>query len=285
MALTGNAMPENVLIVTDSRGSLLERRIVSEIAYRVALTDIGWSNLFTSVISKNNAAELVQVSHDSMQDDLAKMLFMEKLDEARPYLDTGRIIEYSLKMDPELNRALTKGAAVDDALWGAYSRSMQGNSWEGSLNYFGVLVDEASRMGYPNVIEVLFHHKVIAAEFGEPGDVPYHLIGRGFVAEGARYIVLTSYTYAMFLYSDDPRKIYMANSYIKDDVLPFFNHGHTIDAGTQHELMYYVAKRGRDYFSQLLDNKIPGIKLIKEFVPSADQYGPVVKIYSVLQNK
>jgi len=105
------------------------------------------------------------------------------------------------------------------------------------------------------------------------------------VAEGARYIVLTSYTYAMFLYSDDPRKIYMANSYIKDDVLPFFNHGHTIDAGTQHELMYYVAKRGRDYFSQLLDNKIPGIKLIKEFVPSADQYGPVVKIYSVLQNK
>ncbi|HIG98033.1 TPA: hypothetical protein HA231_01250 [Candidatus Woesearchaeota archaeon] len=190
MALTGNAMPENVLIVTDSRGSLLERRIVSEIAYRVALTDIGWSNLFTSVISKNNAAELVQVSHDSMQDDLAKMLFMEKLDEARPYLDTGRIIEYSLKMDPELNRALTKGAAVDDALWGAYSRSMQGNSWEGSLNYFGVLVDEASRMGYPNVIEVLFHHKVIAAEFGEPGDVPYHLIGRGFVAEGARWPLL-----------------------------------------------------------------------------------------------
>lgn len=103
------------------------------------------------------------------------------------------------------------------------------------------------------------------------------------LSEGSKFIVITSYTYSMFLFSDDPRKIYMANSYIKDDVLPFFNHGHDVEGGTQHELMYYVAKRGRDYFLQLLDNKIDRLKLVKEFVPSSDNYGPVVKIYSVQQ--
>ncbi|OGE77636.1 hypothetical protein A3J19_04970 [Candidatus Daviesbacteria bacterium RIFCSPLOWO2_02_FULL_41_8] len=101
------------------------------------------------------------------------------------------------------------------------------------------------------------------------------------LSEGAKYIVITSYTYGMFLYSDDPRKIYLANTYIKDDVLPFFNHGHEIERGTQHELMYYVAKRGRDYFSQLLNNDIPGVRLIKEFSPSDRTSGPVVKIYAV----
>lgn len=101
------------------------------------------------------------------------------------------------------------------------------------------------------------------------------------ISGGAKYIVITSYTYGMFLFSDDPKKINMANSYIKDDVLPFFNHGHDIENGTQHELMYFVAKRGRDYFLQLLDNKIKGVKLVKEFVPTKENYGPVVEIYLI----
>lgn len=99
--------------------------------------------------------------------------------------------------------------------------------------------------------------------------------------ERPKYIVITSYTYGMFLYSDDPRKVYLANTYIKDDILPFFNQGHEVEFGTQHELMYYVIKRGRDYFLQLLDNKVAGIKLIKEFYPNKNTSGPVVKIYSV----
>jgi len=100
-------------------------------------------------------------------------------------------------------------------------------------------------------------------------------------SEGAKYIVLTSYTYGMFLLSSDIRKEPLANTYIKDDVIPFFNHDGVVSVGTQHELMYYVAKRGRDYFTQLLDSKISGVKLIKEFFPNDSGYGPAVKIYSI----
>lgn len=101
------------------------------------------------------------------------------------------------------------------------------------------------------------------------------------LSEGTKYIVITSYTYGMFLLSDDQRKIFMANSYVKDDVLPFFNHEHEIEYGSQHELMYYVAKRGREYFLQLLENKLVGVRLVKEFVPSENNSGPVVRIYRV----
>ena len=100
-------------------------------------------------------------------------------------------------------------------------------------------------------------------------------------ASGARYIVITSYTYGMFLLSSDQRKFPLANTYIKDDVLPFLNHDGNISIGTQHELVYYLAKRGREYFLQLLDNKDPDIHFVKEFVPAKNEFGPVVKIYSI----
>lgn len=100
-------------------------------------------------------------------------------------------------------------------------------------------------------------------------------------SSGVEYIVVTSYTYGMFLVSSDPRKEPLANSYIKDNVLPFLNHDGEISMGTQHELVYYVSARGRDYYSQLLDNKIAGVKLVMEFIPDKGQFGPTVKVYLV----
>ena len=84
----------------------------------------------------------------------------------------------------------------------------------------------------------------------------------------------------MALVNDDPRKIFLMNYYLKDDVIPFAYNLNVINKGSQHELMFYMVERERNYFLQLLDNKIEGIKLIKEFFPQ-NNMGPIVKIYKI----
>ena len=96
--------------------------------------------------------------------------------------------------------------------------------------------------------------------------------------EGVQYIVLTSYTYGMALTNDDPRKRFLMNYYLKDNVIPFSYNSGRISKNTQHELMFYVVEREKNYFLQFLDNKIKGVKLIKEFYPN-NNIGPEIKIY------
>jgi hypothetical protein len=100
------------------------------------------------------------------------------------------------------------------------------------------------------------------------------------IMDGVNYFVITSYTYGMALTNDDPRKVFLMNYYLKDDVIPFSYNSGSITPNSQHELMYYVIERERNYFLQLLDNKIKGVTLIKEFLPE-NNIGPVVKIYKV----
>lgn len=98
--------------------------------------------------------------------------------------------------------------------------------------------------------------------------------------EGVSYIVIESYTYGMALTNDDPRKVFLMNYYLKDDVIPFSYNTNSVAVNTQHELMYYMVERERNYFLEILDNKIPGIRLIKEFAPK-NNLGPIVKVYKV----
>lgn len=99
--------------------------------------------------------------------------------------------------------------------------------------------------------------------------------------DGVKYIVINSYTYGMALTNDDPRKIFLMNYYLKDDVTPFAYNTDFIHRNTQHELIYYMVKRERDYFLPLLNNEIHGIKLVKEFNP-VNRLGPVVKIFQII---
>ncbi|MBU1016811.1 glycosyltransferase family 39 protein [Patescibacteria group bacterium] len=92
------------------------------------------------------------------------------------------------------------------------------------------------------------------------------------------YLVIESYTYGLFLESSDVDKEYLHNVYYKDQIAQFSNHDGKIATGTQHELLYYLAKGGRDYFKTIM-NEQKEIKLIKEFRPTKNQIGPVVRIY------
>lgn len=98
---------------------------------------------------------------------------------------------------------------------------------------------------------------------------------------GVKYLVITSYTYGMALVNDDPRKIFLINNYLKDNVVPFYSNSNKIYPDTQHELIFYAVERMRNYFLQILDNKIEGVILIKEFYPEKN-IGPVVKIYQII---
>lgn len=100
------------------------------------------------------------------------------------------------------------------------------------------------------------------------------------VDEGVNYIVINSYTYGMALTNDDPRKRFLMNYYLIDDVSPFAYNTDSIAKNTQHELLFYMVKREREYFLPLLNNEISNISLIKEFYPQKN-LGPVVKIYKI----
>lgn len=100
------------------------------------------------------------------------------------------------------------------------------------------------------------------------------------IDDGVEYIVINSYMYGMALSSGDPRKVFLMNYYLKDDVIPFAYNTNSIHENTQHELLFYMVKRERDYFLQLLDNGVKGVTLLKEFYPN-NNLGPVVKIYKV----
>ena len=98
--------------------------------------------------------------------------------------------------------------------------------------------------------------------------------------EGVKYIVINSYTYGMALTNDDPRKVFLMDYYLIDNVIPFASNLKDVQKGTQHELLYYMVKREREYFLQLLDDMVEGVSLIKEFVPR-NNLGPIVKIYKI----
>ena len=102
--------------------------------------------------------------------------------------------------------------------------------------------------------------------------------------EGAQYLVLTSYSWGFFLLDKDPNKRNLFNAFIKDR--PEFNYHHVdyyID-DHRHGIIFYLVKRGRQFYEVLLSNNAEGVRLIKEFNPGKNNLGPTIKIFEIKQN-
>ena len=100
--------------------------------------------------------------------------------------------------------------------------------------------------------------------------------------EGSKYLILTSHAYSFFLMDDDTHKEHLFNPYIKDRRETVYHHSNTYIDDKRHGYLFYLAKRGRDFFVPLLENKVDGVKLTKEFRPDKSNLGPVIKIYEIL---
>jgi len=177
------SMKPDVLCITDLNGSGVQERILEEILRKVGEPEIGWRN----VSIKRLTDEEQKIIAESSRSRATHESFVEKYERIKSSLDKEQLLIYSRKANPRLHERLDKGNDVGNALWLAYREQIEQGGWESDFNYRGVIVDEAAKMGYPNVLEILFNHVVIATEFGKPGNIPYHMIGRGFVAEGCRW--------------------------------------------------------------------------------------------------
>lgn len=96
---------------------------------------------------------------------------------------------------------------------------------------------------------------------------------------GAQYLVISSYSYAHFLLDDDPHKTELFNPYIREDTLINNRQAKHYMPGTQESALFYLIKKGRDFYSPILDSRVKGLVLLKEFNPGGFNLGPVIKIY------
>jgi hypothetical protein len=170
----------DVLVITDSTNTAQERDIIQSILNRVRMPDIGWGSSKIKVLSDIDKKAISDLSKVVVNKDL----FLDRYTSAERRLDMDILERYAKKNNPQLHTQLKETNDIGSVLWKEFNVKIQQGGWEAGFNYYGVLNDEAKKHDYPNVIEVLFSHNIISPDFGNDEYIPYHMIARGFVAEG-----------------------------------------------------------------------------------------------------
>ncbi|NQU79321.1 hypothetical protein HQ545_06160 [Candidatus Woesearchaeota archaeon] len=181
------AKPLDVLVLTDCDGSEQQQKVLDSVTSRLAQKDIGWEKAERRVFEPSELDIITRCSQGALKESEFQQLYSKVASQ----LDIEQLLVYSKDTCPSLYQKLRKGTNIGEALWSAHCESISKNGWDSDFNYHGVIVDEASKKDYPHVIEVLFNHDVIAVDFGTPDKIPHHMIGRGFVAEGAHWPLMT----------------------------------------------------------------------------------------------
>lgn len=97
------------------------------------------------------------------------------------------------------------------------------------------------------------------------------------------YLVISSYTWTMFLYNIDPYKRNLFKPFIKDRPERNFMHAPGYIDDKRHGYLFYLAQQGRDFYSPLLGDELKQVRLIKEFFP-INNLGPEIRIYQIIKN-
>ncbi|MBU1122409.1 MAG: glycosyltransferase family 39 protein [Candidatus Omnitrophota bacterium] len=102
------------------------------------------------------------------------------------------------------------------------------------------------------------------------------------IDRGVSYVVISSYSYNHFLFDDDPRKkTGLFNPFIFEDTLASNKQAKYYIEDSKHGLLFFLARRARDFYLPLLDYKDLRVKLVKEISPGENNLGPVIKIYKI----
>jgi hypothetical protein len=99
-----------------------------------------------------------------------------------------------------------------------------------------------------------------------------------------QYIIITSFSWGFFLFDNAENKKNLFNPFIKDR--PELNYRHTDHYinDNRHGILFYLVRRGRDFYQTFLNSKIDDARLIKEFQPSHNNFGPTIKIFELKSN-
>lgn len=99
---------------------------------------------------------------------------------------------------------------------------------------------------------------------------------------GVSVVILSSYAYNHFLLDNDKHKTTgLFNPYYKEDTLSSNKQAKAYIEGSRYGLIFYLAKRARDFYLPLLELKFSNVKLLQEFYPNDQHLGPVIKVYKL----
>jgi len=171
------------VLVTDSNGSSLETAVLKAVEKTLSFPPIGWSRVMKRMMGEKEMNDL----HEASLGCLSQEEFRNLMSKAGP-LDKEKLLRYSKETTPALHDSLQR-SDISDALWAAYEESIFQRGIHKNLNYTEIVKATSRPFNFCNVVEVFFHYNPVAPEFGSAGFVPYHMIGRGFIAEGAQYPV------------------------------------------------------------------------------------------------
>lgn len=174
---------QNYALVTDSNGSSLENAVLKAVEKTLSFPPFSWNRIVKRMIGENKMNEL----HEASLGCLSHEEFKNLMSKAGP-LDKEKLLRYSNETNPALYESLQR-SDIAGALWAAYEKSIFQRGIHTNLNYTELIKTTSRPLNFCHVVEVFFHYNLVAPDFVTAGFVPYHMIGRGFIAEGARYPV------------------------------------------------------------------------------------------------
>jgi hypothetical protein len=98
--------------------------------------------------------------------------------------------------------------------------------------------------------------------------------------EKVDYIIITSFSWSQFLFRDDPYRKNFFNAFIKDRLELNYAQAKDYIPDARHGLIFFLTKQARDFYTDLLYDRVTGIEMIKEFSPT-DNLGPTIRIYKI----
>jgi 4-amino-4-deoxy-L-arabinose transferase-like glycosyltransferase len=101
--------------------------------------------------------------------------------------------------------------------------------------------------------------------------------------EKVDYIIITSFSWSQFLFRDDPYRKNFFNAFIKDRLELNYAQSKDYIPDARHGLIFFLTKQARDFYTDFLYDRVPGIEMIKEFSPT-DNLGPMIRIYRINKN-
>ena len=104
------------------------------------------------------------------------------------------------------------------------------------------------------------------------------------VSSSSDYLIISSYSYSMYLLNNDPNKTDLFNVYLKDNVSDFYSHSTHPGSDKRHEYLFYLAKRGRDFYEPILKKQDPRFVEVKKFIPGDVSTGPIIIIYKIVHS-
>ncbi|MDP7324436.1 MAG: hypothetical protein QF632_06760 [Candidatus Woesearchaeota archaeon] len=177
-------MPVDFVVLTDEPNNA----VVTQIIRRLRQSPIKWDS--------HNIVELTKperkVATEESTERFEEKIFRRRYLEIQHYLKLDDVLKHAKENEPWIYQALKEDKDPIEVYVSAIRKGIADQGIDFAYNYINIIKNHAEKFGFPNVIEVLFNHNVIAPELGTAEKPLPYLAGRGFKAEGVHMPIMNT---------------------------------------------------------------------------------------------